>query len=230
MTAILLIEDDDISRAFLAEAISGPETTVVTCSGFSEALRHCEKSRFDLIVSDINLGDGTLYDMAKHLPAGIPVIATSADIDSGIRRRLADLGIAVLLAKPMSIAELHAGIRNALGKTGIMAEPALWDEQRALQALSQNRAALASLKSLFGAELPEMAETIRTSFDTGEYTSMHATLHKLKASCGFIGANRLLAACNALDQRPCTESLAVFLTALEQTLATLWEADGSAHR
>lgn len=227
MTRILLIEDNDISRAFLAEALSGPDIAVTACDGFTDALQFCGRNRFDLIVSDIRLGDGSLYEMTPQLPAGVPIVATSADINANVRDRLGALGISSLLAKPTTVAEARAAVERALDEAVYAAELPVWDEERAFKALGRNSAALTSLKSLFKIELPEMAGKIQNAFDSGNSDEIQAILHKLKASCGFLGASRLLEACNALDEQPDSRQLASFLESVTETLAILEAQAGS---
>mgnify|MGYP006358391997 FL=1 len=221
MTGILLIEDDDVSRAYLAEALGGPATAVTASGGFSEALRHCSGNRFDLIVSDIRLGDSTLYEMARYLPAGTPVLATSAQVDDGVRTRLGAIGIECLLAKPATVTAVRDAVEHILAKPVYRTEIRIWDEQHSLRALGGNGAAMQSLKALFRAELPDMAVKIRRASDSENTDEIHALLHKLKASCGFLGASRLLDACILLDRRPDAMRLERFMQALEETLATL---------
>lgn len=221
MIRILLIEDDDVSRAFLAEALGGAGSVVLSCRGFTDALRHCACERFDLIVSDIHLGDGSLYDMAARLPAGTPVLATSAALDADTRERLRRLGIKACLGKPAGLAEIREACTLALGDTAFGHSLPLLDEQRALKALAQNHAALASLKALFKAELPDQAERIAAAVESRDRESAQAVLHKLKASCGFLGAARLLDACYALDAQPDKQRLGLFQQAVTDTLAIL---------
>lgn len=220
-TRILLIEDDEISRSFLGEALSAPGCEVTACESFADALRRCALGRFELIVSDIRLEDGSLYEMAACLPAGTPLLATSAQVDGGIRERLTVLGIGALLAKPATVAEIRDAVEGVLAKAVYLRETAVLDEQRALAALGGNTAAMTSLKSLFRLELPDMAGKIQQAFDAGDAVAMHAHLHKLRASCGFLGATRLLETCIALDENPDHAQLDSFLGSVQETLAIL---------
>ena len=221
MIRILLIEDDDISRAFLAEALAASEAAVTASGGFTEALRHCSDNRFDLIVSDIRLGDGTLYELAPRFPAGTPVLATTAQLDAGVRARLAAVGVDSVLGKPATVNEIRRMVERMLARAVYRAESLVFDETHALKALGGNGAALRSMKSLFKLELPEMAGKIRHAFEGGDTDAIHALLHKLKASCGFLGANRLLEACMQLDQQPDPKRLECFMQTLDETLASL---------
>jgi HPt (histidine-containing phosphotransfer) domain-containing protein len=51
--------------------------------------------------------------------------------------------------------------------------------------------------------------------------AMHDILHKLKASCGFLGVEHLLAACHRLDQTPSMETFAAFQSSVAETLRVI---------
>jgi CheY-like chemotaxis protein/HPt (histidine-containing phosphotransfer) domain-containing protein len=221
MTVILLIEDDEISRTYLTEALAGPDTTVIACEDFANAIAFCNGTTFDLIVSDIQLGDGSLFEMFSNLPADIPVIATSADLNPGTRSRLMLIGIDNHLAKPASVEEIRNAAIRALTTASHTDRTPLWNENHALKALGGNSEALKRLKDLFRSELPAMAEQIKHASAAGDTARVQGLLHKLKASCGFLGATRLLQCCHALDSDPSKQHYESFDQALKDTLVTL---------
>jgi DNA-binding NtrC family response regulator len=221
MTLILLIEDDEISRIYLSEALAGPDTTVIACEGFANAIAFCNGTTFDLIVSDIQLGDGSLFEMFANLPADIPVIATSADLNADTRSRLKQIGIDNQLAKPASVEEIQNAVIRALQPASHTDQSPLWNETHALKALGGNSESLKRLKELFKSELPAMAEQIKHALAAGDTERVHGLLHKLKASCGFLGATRLLQCCHALDSDPSKKHHDLFDQALKDTLVTL---------
>lgn len=221
MTLILLIEDDEISRVYLSEALAGPDTAVIACEDFANAIAFCNGTAFDLIVSDIQLGDGSLFEMFPKLPADIPLIATSADLNAGTRTRLKRIGIDIQLAKPASVEEIQNAVIRALPPATQAGHAPLWNESHALKALGGNSEALKRLKDLFKSELPAMSEQIKHALEEGDTARVHGLLHKLKASCGFLGANRLLQWCHALDSDPSQNHYELFDQALKDTLVTL---------
>ena len=218
--SILLIEDDDISRSYLAEAIAMLEVDLSACADFASAHAAMVANPPSLIISDLNLPDGDLYAHATAFPAGIPVLAISAELSPAVRERLAAIGIREVLAKPMPLAELHEAIHRLHG-----AVPEFWDRSKALKALGGSSAALRSMRAMFLAELPSAAMSIQKEYDCGNRTAVHDTLHKLKASCGFLGADHLLAACRHLDQDPCLQTLAAFQSSVTETLAVIRASD-----
>ena len=60
MQRVLLIEDDEISMRYIADAVSLIPLHVDECRNFTEAKTLLETSFYDLIISDINLPDGNL--------------------------------------------------------------------------------------------------------------------------------------------------------------------------
>lgn len=222
MKRILVVEDDDISRKFMTEAISLLPLEWLACSGFSEAHRLCRSHRFDLIISDINTADGCLYEHAGQLPDDCRKLAVSAELTPACSVRLKALGVHETLAKPMTIADLHQAVARLLEShdDGVMLLP-VWDHAQALAALGHNERILASLKEMFKQELPTMIDQVERAFTTGEFGEIQATLHKLKASCGFLGAKRLLDECNRLDADINRRNLEGFAAAGRLTLSLI---------
>ncbi len=223
MERILLIEDDEISLRFIADALALLPVLVDECHNFTVAKMHLETSFYDLIISDIHLPDGILYDEAQYFPEQIKKIATSAEINSNIRSRLTAVGIDAILPKPMSLDALHQIVRQLLGlKLTTSNENILWDDQKGLSALgNNNRDSLKILKNLFKAELPQMLLQINLEFTNNNNQNIKNILHKLKASCGFLGANRLLTECNRFESNISSVSLIEFTDVAQQTLDTI---------
>ena len=222
MKRILVIEDDDISRKFMTEAISLLSAEWRACSGFSEAHRLCRSHRFDLVISDVNTADGCLYEHAGQFPDYCRKLAVSAELTPACSARLQALGVHETLAKPMTIAALHQAIARLLGDhdAGLQELP-VWDHAQALAALGHNERILASLKDMFKHELPGMIEQIERAYASGEFVEIQATLHKLKASCGFLGAKRLLDECVRLDAEINQRNLEGFTAAGRMTLSLI---------
>jgi HPt (histidine-containing phosphotransfer) domain-containing protein len=86
----------------------------------------------------------------------------------------------------------------------------IWDDAAALAALNGNAEHVAALRTLFLDELPGMRTQIA---DAG---TRAATLHRLRASCGFVGAARLADAVQALQESSSD-------AALQRVLDTLWD-------
>src|SRR5690606_31696336 len=106
----------------------------------------------------------------------------------------------------------EAAAAYAIGDTPV------WDDAAAAAALAGNRDNVAALRQLFLAELPAARDRIVAAASYGDDAGVRDALHRLHASCGFVGAARLDAAGRALREAPaCEARLQAFLDAVNQT-------------
>jgi DNA-binding response OmpR family regulator len=227
---ILLVEDDPVSRAFLEAATAALPATVATAGDAASARALANASAFDLWLIDAHLPDATGAELLERLrEAGFaaPALAHTASRDADAHAALREAGFAGVIAKPIDAASWQAALRHALridpgahvadATARRYGERPLWDDAAALAALNGNREHVAALRRLFLDELPGQRALIANA-DTRV-----ATLHRLRASCGFVGAARLDAAVQALQESKTEAALQGVLDALQ---ATLEKGDG----
>ena len=206
----------------MAEALAMLPIDVRSCGSFAEAQVLCKADVFDLIISDINLADGNLFECLHLLPSACKKLAVSAELSPACVAKLLAADINAALLKPMTIADLHSKVSQllelSLDSSGT--DP-LWDDEKAFAALGRNEQILQSLKGMFKTELPLMVLDIELAFRDGRMADVSATLHKLKASCGFLGAKRLLQECHRLDKNTNDANISRFLDVAQQTLALI---------
>jgi HPt (histidine-containing phosphotransfer) domain-containing protein len=106
-----------------------------------------------------------------------------------------------VLQKPITTVELLVAVRRYSNATGPTARsmPAIWDESRALSAVGGKAESARALRNLFLEELPGQVASVRAAFAASDHATIRHHLHRLKASCGFVGADRLLLAVNKLS-------------------------------
>jgi DNA-binding response OmpR family regulator len=228
---ILLVEDDPVSRAFLEAATAALPATVATAGDAASARALANASAFDLWLIDAHLPDATGAELLERLrEAGFaaPALAHTASRDADAHAALREAGFAGVIAKPIDAASWQAALRHALridpgahvadATAWRYGERPLWDDAAALAALNGNREHVAALRRLFLDELPGQRALIANA-DTRV-----ATLHRLRASCGFVGAARLDAAVQALQESKTEAALQGVLDALQATLEKGTEA------
>lgn len=231
---LLLVEDDPISRSFLEAALGSLPAVVDATSDIASAVALARLHRHALWIVDAHLPDGDGIDCLRALRVIGHTMALAVTA-STVREELDSLcqaGFIEVLCKPVSVALLCASVRRLVGQAapGIR-EPlpgklAVWDEAQALSAIGGDRTALLKLRGLFQAELPGLVDELQRAHLAEDTRAAQAVLHKLKASCGFVGAARLSRAVDALAQSPMDAQLAkLFGFAAQDALA--WKLDQS---
>ncbi|MEO7478885.1 MAG: response regulator [Lysobacteraceae bacterium] len=206
---LLLVEDDAVSRGFLNHALqSMPSTVVDTANDAAQAIAIVREHTHTLWLLDANLPDASgeqlLHDL-RTLRPNIPALCLTAEVQRERLDGLRAAGFVEVLQKPLTIAALHAAVRRAINGSAQQSsgEPTqVWDDAQALAALGGNVAAMHAMRTLFAAELPGQAETIARAITHGDADTVRAQLHRLKASCGFVGSLRLLEAVRGLHDMP----------------------------
>ena len=234
MTArILLVEDDPTTCAFLAAAAQGVPAEVDVAGSCAAALALAgDHDRHDLWLIDANLPDGDGAGLLAALRARglrVPALAHTAAREPGILAALREAGFREVLVKPMPATTLQLAVRDALG-TRVREAPLVagtdfaadaWDDAAALAALNGERAHVDALRKLFLDELPGTRDGVRDAARAGDIERLRAALHRLRASCGFVGAARMAATVEELQAAPDSEyALARFLQAAQDTLSS----------
>ncbi len=232
---ILLVEDDPTSRAFLAAAATALPATVDAVATLADAVAAVARAGYDLLLVDAHLPDGDGARLLRTLRASgdaTPAVAHTAAREHALRDALLAAGYVAVLVKPLATAALHAALRDALGRgahriadavddaPGDGAALPAWDDAAALLALNGEQAHVAALRGLFRDELPGARDAVVRAHATGDAAALAAALHRLQASCGFVGARRLGHAVDALRREPSPRSLQGFVDAAQLTLSS----------
>lgn len=109
MSRILLLEDHAPLRASMAHALGAlPKTTVTAVGTLEEAKSALTAARHDLVVSDLDLPDGSGIELMGHEGCGseIPIIYVSAHLPR-FRAQLRDYPGIVVREKPVPLQELQ---------------------------------------------------------------------------------------------------------------------------
>jgi CheY-like chemotaxis protein len=111
---ILLVDDNDDTRRSLAELLARRGHDVRTAEGVESALRLAAGSEFDLVISDIELVDGTGLQLLQALRSERPVtaIALSGLGSSDDLELSRSAGFAIHLMKPIDLPALEAAIER----------------------------------------------------------------------------------------------------------------------
>src|SRR4051812_28696629 len=111
---ILLVDDHDDTARALARLLGLSGYDVQTATTVAGAIELCDAHRFDLLISDIGLPDGSGYDLMRELtrrgiPTGIAVSGYEDDTAAG-----RDAGFVAHLVKPVAFETLKETIKRVL--------------------------------------------------------------------------------------------------------------------
>ncbi len=210
---LLLVEDDMTSQGFFQFVLESLPAIVDIADSHASALRLAAAARHDLWLIDVNLPDGDgpslLQKLRAHYPS-TPALAHTADVSLEVEQALQQAGFSATMAKPISRDTLLRTVRRALASTvpgeEANAEPAPdWDESAALNALNGQQAHVRALRELFLSELPVARDAVSKALVKHDDAALRAQLHKLQASCGFVGASRLARAVRQLHHDPASQ-------------------------
>lgn len=209
---ILLVEDDTITCGFLKAALESLPAEIDTADSVATALLAASRRRHDLWLIDANLPDGhgsELLLRLQRLHSDIPALAHTADREAALHAQLRNAGFRETLVKPLGREALLKAVRQTLKRAPASAlDPLMasdaedWDEITALAALNGQRSHLVALRELFLAELPGVRDAVDQAVDQHNEPALRSQLHRLQASCGFVGAARLARAVRTLHQMP----------------------------
>jgi CheY-like chemotaxis protein len=214
---ILVADDDPVSLQFLVIALGELGCAATGVASGNAALAACAQAAPDLLLLDRRMPDLGGVPLLRELRRGgcsAPAIATSAELDVSARAELAAAGYVDAVTKPIGLRQLAALLGSHLsegfgpqcnlatdaptGASTPAAQIALLEDGPALASVGGDAQALRALRGLFLRELETMSPRIITlpADELGEW------LHRLRASCRYCGATRLLESAERLEREP----------------------------
>lgn len=226
---ILLVEDDAISSAYMAGALRSAGFDVECAAIIADALALARPGRHGLWLIDAHLPDGSGVDLLASLRGrdpDTPAQAHTASRDPALHAALRSAGFAGVIVKPLGASALVQSVASSLGPATLEsaklgtphASTPVWDDDVAFRALNGQHGHVATLRELFLDELPHACDRVAKALRAGMPAVARAELHRLRASCGFVGASRLADAVRRLDEAMDGKALAAFEDVVQQML------------
>ena len=120
---ILIVDDDEIGREILKEALLKDNYEIVDVSSGEEAFEKCREENFHLIITDVKMGGMSGIDLIKkcktHKPYQLFLVMTALG-ESQVAIEAIKEGAFDILIKPFSMEKMRDKIRNILGKKDVI--------------------------------------------------------------------------------------------------------------
>ncbi len=118
---VLCIEDNDSNMRLVSRIVEAEKHDFLAAANGTAALELIQRQRPDLILLDINIPGVDGLELARRLKddatlAGIPIVATTANVLVGDRERCLESGCDEYLPKPIDVRELQMVLRSYLGQ------------------------------------------------------------------------------------------------------------------
>lgn len=122
MTASILTVDDSPSlRMAVRAALTGAGYSVAEAADGIEGLSKAAASRFDLIITDLNMPNMDGLTMIRELrrspgQAGVPIVFLTTESDDSVKMEAKSAGATGWLVKPFNADQLVRIVKKVLGR------------------------------------------------------------------------------------------------------------------
>jgi two-component system capsular synthesis sensor histidine kinase RcsC len=208
---ILVAEDDPLNRTLLGQQLAtlGYQHVDSVTDG-SEALAHCLRDGYDLVVTDLGMavmGGRALLAALRENGIATPVILNTAGSDD--HRRAKTEGFAEVLRKPVAIERLRIALEQVLGKSvpRVGARPS---------AARDN----ARLQEMFLATWPDDEAALREAVASADGDAFLRRMHRVKGALLVLKEPEAIGLCEGL----CEWAGANGMAEIHERMAAFWEA------
>jgi len=121
---LLLVEDDRSLGATMRERLGKAGYEAVWVENLRQASDLAARDRFDLVILDVGLPDGSGFEFARRLrlQSGVPFIFVTANATAEDRLRGYELGAVEYIPKPFHLREFMMRVEHALGSHALPAD------------------------------------------------------------------------------------------------------------
>lgn len=117
MARILIVDDDELTRAAIAEYLMNQGHDCTPAEDVAQACHHLHRKSYELTISDFNMPSQTGLDLLRYVSSNSPstsFILISGETTSCLRKRALALGAVACMAKPFKLQELLNKVDCAL--------------------------------------------------------------------------------------------------------------------
>lgn len=226
---ILVVDDNSVNQKVAVGMLQRLGYSADVAASGLEAVEAASRTRYDLILMDCQMPDKDGFDAAveirklrqgpQRVKGPVPIVAMTAYAMEGDRERCLEAGMDDYIAKPVRIEDLQAVLGRWLRRRG-KSSAKLTAKAAPSQPVSQDSgpvdaSVLKTLRDIGGEEEPgflnglierflleavPLMAALRAAVERGDQQALERTAHGLKGRCGQMGAHRLAALSEQLQE------------------------------
>lgn len=221
---ILLVEDNEINRKVALGLLAETGCTYQTAANGEEAIQRVGEERFDLVLMDLQMpvmGGIEATERIRALEdtsqARVPIVGLTANAMQGVREECLAAGMDEFLPKPVKRASLHAMLTQFFPQAAALLDPSHRpspsEDQPALLVIDEQILdelhtldtpggfSLREVMGLFIGESERFVGEMRQLLADRQGEDLHRAAHSFKANGRDLGAQRLAAVCQQIEDR-----------------------------
>ncbi|CAB3750275.1 Sensor histidine kinase RcsC [Burkholderia puraquae] len=193
---VLVVDDHPVNRKLLQGQLVTLGYAADAAEEGASALRRCTDTRYDLVMTDLNMPGMDGYTLARVLRAQypeLPVVAVTAHASAAEHARCAEAGIVAVLVKPVLLETIDRTVRRHAH-----AVPARAAAARTLVDLAEGPLP-PDVHALLDASLAQSLPAARDAVARGDTPALRHELHSLRGAFATIHEHAVADAVGALQ-------------------------------
>ena len=200
---VLVVEDIALNQLLMRTLLDDFGFECDIASNGKIAIEKMETTTYDVVLMDLQMPVMNGFDTTKYirntLNSTIPIIALTADVTTVDLAKCNAVGMNDYIAKPVNEKLLYSKIIKILenesqknNKKDIMKLKAIRciNLNYLSQRTKSNPLLMSEMISLYLEQTPPLISAMRKSFDSKDWTTLHATVHKMIPSFSIVGIDQ----------------------------------------
>ncbi|MBN9414831.1 hypothetical protein ABS71_21465 [bacterium SCN 62-11] len=201
---VLVVDDDRICRKLACALLSEIEVQADEAASSREALELCAGRRYDLLLIDLSLADGTGRDLLAELRSRgcrTPALALSGQVDPLVQLETCQCGFADFLVKPVQPDLLQHQIKRWLPATQVL-DPARLEILRNLARRPGAGGLVREMVEAYIQNSPDDLEQLRQAIQRGDPGEIIRRAHYLKGATATVGVCAAASRLQRIEEDP----------------------------
>ena len=225
---ILVVDDNVVNQKVAVGQLRALGVEAQVMDSGAEAIVAVGSGSFDLVLLDCQMPDMDGYEVAeeirRHEEGGrrIPIVAVTAHVLDGERKRCLAAGMDDYLSKPVSTARLAETLRRWIAMPAPPDGALDLERVAGLKELGKtNPRFMNDVTTFFREDALLRLHDLRDSLDAANPELLARAAHALKSSSGNIGAKRIYSLCAAIEENALAGSTSGASELIDQVAAEL---------